>query len=164
MTYDNLFKIALLTPVAILFFLFFRLISHQPNNIYNSPSNEAVLIDGEACTVNTTDDRTADQIWTDMTWCMRTIKMTRRDRGLPQEQMACAISVQRCTLLFFQTWQLIDLETEDWRPPLGGSLNKKSPLGEEITWIIHTVIYLGYSTRIQKIYTETKKTLEQTNG
>lgn len=83
MFYENLFKIGLLIPVALLFFLFFQILHYRPEGIYNSPSNQAVLIDGEACTVNTTDDRSAAQIWTDMTWCMENIKARRHDRGLP---------------------------------------------------------------------------------
>jgi hypothetical protein len=53
------------------------------NGIYASPSGEASLVAGEACTINTDDHRPANAIWTDMTWCLETTKMDRRLRGLP---------------------------------------------------------------------------------
>lgn len=65
------------------FGLWFHYNPPQGRGILASPSGEASLITGEACTINAQDSRSANQIWEDMTWCMATIKSDRRNRGLP---------------------------------------------------------------------------------
>jgi hypothetical protein len=52
-----------------------------------SPSQHAtILLNGgkpSSCVLDVGEGRTSNQIWTDMTWCMDTVRAARRTQGLP---------------------------------------------------------------------------------